>query len=133
MFKSITAGEQVNTQEVKNVEEKDKPTASNEIKMSVKEKSEDAETKNLYIPVGYVKDGNYYILGKNGAPKLVTFRDLSPEVKEKLETMKDIGEKITLLNFLIQSVKESSNWHISEEKFKNANENISNLINKVID
>jgi len=137
MFKSITSGEKVKVQEDNGGEEKDKvsnkPTVSNKVKIPVKEKNKNVESKNLYIPVGYVKDGNYYILSKNGEPKLVTFRDLSPEIKEKLETMKDVGEKIALLNFLIQSIKESSNWHISKKTFKKAEKDISELVNKVID
>ena len=83
--------------------------------------------KQIFVPVGYLKDGHYYILWKNGKEKLVTYDSLSPEVKEKLEKFKEIKEKVELLNFLFEAVKKAG-WKISDDRFKQWRKDISELI-----
>jgi len=63
---------------------------------------------------------------------LVTYTSLPQEVKEKLEKFKEIKEKIELLNFLFEAVKKSD-WKIDNQKFKQAEKELSQLIRDLID
>ena len=64
---------------------------------------------------------------------MITYKEFSPEVREKLEQIKEIWQKIELLNFLIEAVKKSEDWDIDQKTFKDAEISLAKLVNELIE
>ncbi len=86
------------------------------------------KTKDTFTEIWYIKEGRHYILWKDWKPELITFKGLSPEVKNKLEKLKEQKEEIESAMLLLNAYKIDN----PNTKIDNTLKNLSNLITNLL-